>query len=122
MFASGSLTISAQRRKQPVTLTPKRLWFLYCLLGLNKSEIEELTGWTRAQIDYRLRKWNLTMFSANYWETRHELLVRLATRFGSSLTAKTHESLDNVRRLLFDRIRERLLRAPIDWATIDAFE
>lgn len=58
------------RHERPLELTRKRLWYLYLLAGFIKAEITELTGWSHHQIDYALRKWNLTFqTSLEYWRT-----------------------------------------------------
>jgi hypothetical protein len=103
-------------------ITRKRLWFLYCFVGLIKAEIEDLTGWTRGQIDSRLRKWSLTMWSETYIET--DLLMRnaIAKAFGISLEATYFDPgrLNEMRCMIRERMRNALKTPPIDWAAIDA--
>lgn len=79
-------------------ITEQRLWFLYCVAGLLKREIEERTGWKRSQIDYRLGKWRLHMWADGYIDAED-----LRQRMGAVL-------------------RRRFLSGEVSWAEIDAFD
>jgi hypothetical protein len=103
-------------------LTEQRLWFLYCVAGLLKSDIEAMTGWTRAQIDYRLRKWDLTMLSEAYWNAHFELGYRIAQALQISLEPGFGVNLREIRGGVRDVLRCRLLDGEVRWAAIDAFE
>jgi hypothetical protein len=56
--------------KPAVELTRKRLWVLYQLAGMIKREIEDLTGWTRKEIDAALDRFDMRAWSSeSYWAT-----------------------------------------------------
>lgn len=100
-----------------VVITPKRLWFLYLALGFIKAQVQQLTGWTRGEIDYAIRKWNLGVFSSpSFWsadQDLHELAMRIgvpADQLGS-----TDELRDQIQRLITRQDRA----GGIDWTTID---
>lgn len=99
-----------------IPLTRERLWFLYHVAGLNKSDIEELTGWSRGQIDYRLRKWDLGWFaSETYFTTQVMIEQVVAQQLGVEWRPEA-EHLYGARRALQNDLRawvlQRLARPP----------
>jgi hypothetical protein len=106
-----------------VDMTRKRLWFLHQLAGLIKAEIERLTGWSRGQIDVGLERYDLRSFgSESYWAT-NACIDREIARFLQldETSIPTLEQTIDLRHAPQDRLRDALVRGPIDWAAIDAF-
>jgi hypothetical protein len=106
-----------------VEMTRKRLWFLYQLAGLIKAEIEQLTGWSRGQIDTGLDRYDLRAFgSESFWAT-NAYTDRAIARFLAldERSLSTLEQTIDLRHALQDKLRGALMRGPIDWAAIDAF-
>ena len=102
-----------------VVLTKERLWFLYCFCGFSKAEIEDMTGWTRARLDYGLRKWRLTMMSETSLLTRHWLETKLADMLRIKMTLDNMERLSLASHALREKIREHVSAHRVDWNAID---
>lgn len=100
-------------------LTRERLWFLYSVAGLIKADIEELTGWSRKDIDGGLRRWRLTTYSPADTETRIWLDERAGALFGIPLSFERIDDLSAARDRLRAQVQRALFAKPIDWATID---
>lgn len=105
-----------------VDMTRKRVWFLFQLAGLIKAEIKQLTGWSRGQIDAGLDRYDLRSFGAeSYWATNAYLDREIARFLRLDPTRiPTLEQTIDLRHALQDRLRDALVRGPIDWAAIDA--
>jgi hypothetical protein len=106
-----------------VDMTRKRLWFLHQLAGLVKAEVERLAVWSRGQIDAGLDRYDLcSCGSESYWVT-NAYIDREIARFLhlDEASIPTLEQTIDLRHALQDRLRDALVRGPIDWAAIDAF-
>jgi hypothetical protein len=114
-----------------VELTRKRLWVLYQLAGMIKREIEDLTGWTRKEIDAALDRFDMRAWSSeSYWATTTYLGTILGRVRGDTDSLHQAKSVDEIVRAMeatadarfeFQRqLRDAILRGPVDWAAIDA--
>ncbi len=116
---SPTTTRAAQPR---VELTRKRLWVLYQVAGLIKAQIEDVTGWTRGEIDGGLDKWRMRAGSSDsYWATNRALenaVLRMLD--GDRAAVTTYEQLRELRYGLQAKLGEALVRGPIDWDAVDA--
>jgi hypothetical protein len=91
--------------------------------ALIKAEIEQLTGWSRGQIDTGLDRYDLRAFgSESFWAT-NAYTDRAIARFLAldERSLSTLEQTIDLRHALQDKLRGALMRGPIDWAAIDAF-
>jgi hypothetical protein len=114
-----------------VELTRKRLWVLYQLAGMIKREIEDLTGWTRKEIDAGLDRFDLRAWSSeSHWATTMYLATILGRVRGETDALDRARSADDIVRALettadarleFQRmLRDAILLGPVDWNEIDA--
>ncbi|MCC7537455.1 MAG: hypothetical protein IT379_14625 [Deltaproteobacteria bacterium] len=107
-----------------VELTKTRLWFLYLFAGFIKAHIEDMTGWTRGEIDSGLDRWRLRSFtSASYWDTKDMIDEAIARRLGIPPTP----ALMDRRYSLQSALQEHLLtqfrvHGTLDWDAIDVLE
>ncbi len=117
-----SVDLRAVNPTSPVPeITRKRLWFLYCYVGLIKAEIARVTGWDRQLIDSRLQKWKLTKLSGTYVETEFRLSEAVAKQLGLPWKDLTDfYSVQGDRRALQEKMQAALQSRSIDWESIDS--
>ena len=101
-------------------MTGKRIWFLYLVVGCNKSDVQELLGLTRGQLDYQIRKNDLRWLTSHaYWSARSSRLqVALELGIVNAHEVDATESTMLERRMR-DWVEERLAGSAVDWERID---
>lgn len=102
-----------------VPLTRENLWFLYRFLDLIKAEIEGITGWSRGQIDYGIRKWDLSNWSSAAVDTRWAIKERVAKAHGIPMTMGNIGKVDELSDAEMKRIRELVLSGAFSWVSAD---
>lgn len=102
-----------------VPLTRENLWFLYRFLDLIKTEIETVTGWTRGQIDYGIRKWDLGNWSGNAIDTQWAIEECVAKVHGIPMTVENMTHISNLAGAEVKQIRELILSGEFPWESGD---
>ncbi len=103
------------------TMMGKRIWFLYLIIGFSKSDVQDLLGLTRGQLDYQIRKNDLSwLTSYAYWSARwSRLQVALELGIVDFVEADAVE-VTTLERRMHNWVGEWLAGGAVDWARIDS--